>query len=278
MRCLSGLTRRPAGYDANAALRRDASMAAFRIRTHGPDFALGGTDLVGARWTRPAPTGPEDLDQVRTGIRRGSRCSREPRPSGTRADFGIELQRFVCRVSCAVGGRDHGPSTKRKGARVSTWSIVPRSGPATFPAFTRDQLLLSHQFLAGPARDGLGGWPPGPGGDRVAGKPDEFIRGFFSAPSSPRPRRQLEAEAICCTWACQRRAKWRLHLSATIGRPGEDIEDSEETGSEAKRRAPRGSREAEVLLAVLLAGCGARILALDPMGARHVDVPGEYPR
>jgi ATP-dependent helicase/nuclease subunit A len=68
---------------------------------------------------------------------------------------------------------------------------------------------------------------------------------------------------VACT-----RAKWRLHLSAVIGRP-DDIADGEEIGGESKRRAPWKPRTGS-LLGVLWPVAGAEF-ALDEASTLRLD-------
>jgi ATP-dependent helicase/nuclease subunit A len=125
----------------------------------------------------------------------------------------------------------------------------------------RDQLLLSHQFSRA-ARDGLV-LAARPG---IGAEPDDLF-GFLRRQS--RDSAALEAERLLYV-ACTR-AKWRLHLSAMIGRR-EDIEDNEEAGGESTRRRPWKPR-AGSLLAVLWPVAGAEF-ALDPMSTHVLDQMG----
>src|SRR5882757_1426223 len=220
-----------------------------RCRVSGPNprpfLALDGTDLVGA-WRPGLCHGCGGPRSGADGIRkaRAARGARPPGPGG----LGIEFQRFVCRVSCAVGGRNH-DHPQGEGARVrhGRRAALDRHIP-----LQRDQLLLSHQFSR-TVRDGLV-LAARPG---IGAEPDdlfEFLR------RQTRDAVALEAERLLYV-ACTR-AKWRLHLSAMIGRR-EDIEEIEES-----ERAPWKPRTGS-LLAVLWPVVGAEF-ALDPMSTDPV--------
>jgi ATP-dependent exoDNAse (exonuclease V) beta subunit len=116
----------------------------------------------------------------------------------------------------------------------------------------RDQLLLSHQFSRA-VRDGLV-LAARPG---IGAEPDnlfEFLR------RQTRDSAALEAERLLYV-ACTR-AKWRLHLSAMVGRREDNREENDGAGGESRRRAPWKPRTGS-LLAVLWPVAGAEF-APDP--------------
>src|SRR5258708_37676239 len=92
----------------------------------------------------------------------------------------------------------------------------------------RDELLLSDQFSRA-VRDGLV-LAARPG---IGAEPDDL---FDFLRRQTRDSAALEAERLLYV-ACTR-AKWRLHLSAMIGRR-EEVEDDAGIGGAAKERAPR---------------------------------------
>jgi ATP-dependent helicase/nuclease subunit A len=122
----------------------------------------------------------------------------------------------------------------------------------------RDQLLLSHQFSRA-VRDGLV-LAARPGIGAQADDLFDFLR------RQTRESSALEAERLLYV-ACTR-AKWRLHLSAMIGRR-EDIEDNAESGGDSKLRTPWRPRSGS-LLAVLWPVAGAEF-ALDPLSTQVPD-------
>ncbi len=242
---LSGLT--GDGRIRCERLRRTLD-AAFRIRTHGPIsrwveqtwLALGGPACV---------TGAEDLDQVRTAFARLALLEERGLPDP--ADLASSFSDLFASTSA--------PSTveimtihKAKGLEFDM-VIVPaldRHIP-----LHRDQLLLSHQFSRA-VRDGLV-LAARPG---IGAQPDnlfEFLR------RQTRDSAALEAERLLYV-ACTR-AKWRLHLSAMVGRREDyredNREDHDEAGGESRRRAPWKPRTGS-LLGVLWPVAGAEF-ALD---------------
>jgi ATP-dependent helicase/nuclease subunit A len=223
---LSGLT--SDGRLRCERLRRTLE-AAFRIRTHGPIsrwveqtwLALGGPACA---------SGPEDLDHVGTVFARLALLEERGLPDP--ADFESGFSDLFASTS-APSAVEIMTIHKAKGLEFDM-VIVPaldRHIP-----LHRDQLLLSHQFSRA-ARDGLV-MAARPG---IGAEPDdlfEFLR------RQTRDAAALEAERLLYV-ACTR-AKWRLHLSAMIGRR----EESEETIGDSKPRAPWKPR-AGSLLAVL---------------------------
>jgi ATP-dependent exoDNAse (exonuclease V) beta subunit len=223
---LSGLT--SDGRLRCERLRRTLE-AAFRIRTHGPIsrwveqtwLALGGPACA---------SGPEDLDHVGTVFARLALLEERGLPDP--ADFESGFSDLFASTS-APSAVEIMTIHKAKGLEFDM-VIVPaldRHIP-----LHRDQLLLSHQFSRA-ARDGLV-MAARPG---IGAEPDdlfEFLR------RQTRDAAALEAERLLYV-ACTR-AKWRLHLSAMIGRR----EEIEETIGDAKPRAPWKPR-AGSLLAVL---------------------------
>jgi ATP-dependent exoDNAse (exonuclease V) beta subunit len=248
---LSGLT--GDGRVRCERLRRTLD-AAFRIRTHGPIsrwveqtwLALGGPACA---------TGAEDLDQARTVFARLALLEERGLPDPA------DLESSFSDLFASTGA----PSTveimtihKAKGLEFDM-VIVPaldRHIP-----LHRDQLLLSHQFSRA-VRDGLV-LAARPGIGAPADDLFDFLR------RQTRDSSALEAERLLYV-ACTR-AKWRLHLSATIGRREdiEDIEDNAETGGDSKRRTPWKPRSGS-LLAVLWPVAGAEF-AVDPLGTHVPD-------
>jgi ATP-dependent helicase/nuclease subunit A len=245
---LSGLT--GDGRIRCERLRRTLD-AAFRVRTHGPIsrwveqtwLALGGPACA---------TGADDLDQVRTVFARLALLEERglPDPADLESSFS-DLFASTSAPSAVEIMTIH----KAKGLEFDM-VIVPaldRHIP-----LHRDQLLLSHQFSRA-VRDGLV-LAARPG---IGAEPDDL---FDFLRHQTRDSAALEAERLLYV-ACTR-AKWRLHLSAMIGRR-EDIEENEETGGEAKQRAPWKPRTGS-LLAVLWPVAGAEF-ALEPTSTQVPD-------
>jgi ATP-dependent helicase/nuclease subunit A len=245
---LSGLT--GDGRIRCERLRRTLD-AAFRIRTHGPLsrwveqtwLALGGPACA---------AGPEDLDQVRTVFARLALLEERglPDPADLESSFSDLFAEYRAPSAVEI-------MTIHKAKGLEFDMVIVPALDRHIPLH-RDQLLLSHQFSRA-ARDGLV-LAARPG---IGGEPDDLF-GFLRRQA--RDSAALEAERLLYV-ACTR-AKWRLHLSATIGRR-EGIEESEETDSELKRRAPWKPRSGS-LLAVLWPVAGAEF-ALDPLSTHVLD-------
>jgi ATP-dependent helicase/nuclease subunit A len=235
--------------------------AAFRIRTHGPIsrwveqtwLALGGPACA---------TGAGDLDQVQTVFARLALLEERGLPDA--ADLESSFSDLFASTS-APSAVEIMTIHKAKGLEFDM-VIVPaleRHIP-----FHRDQLLLSHQFSRA-GRDGLV-LAARPG---IGAEPDdlfEFLR------RQTRDAAALEAERLLYV-ACTR-AKWRLHLSAMIGRR----EDNEASSGESKPRAPWRPRTGS-LLAVLWPVAGVEF-ALDATSmhlfdrmSTHLEATGDVP-
>jgi len=219
--------------------------AAFRVRTHGPFsrwmeqtwLALGGPACA---------TGAEDLDQVRTVFARLALLEERglPDPADLESSFSDLFAEYRAPSAVEI-------MTIHKAKGLEFDMVVVPALDRHIP-LQRDQLLLSHQFSR-TVRDGLV-LAARPG---IGAEPDdlfEFLR------RQTRDAAALEAERLLYV-ACTR-AKWRLHLSAMIGRR-EDIEEIEES-----ERAPWKPRTGS-LLAVLWPVVGAEF-ALDPMSTDPV--------
>jgi len=218
---------------------RNTLDAAFRIRTHGTLsrwveqtwLALGGPACA---------RGAEDLDQVRTVFARLALLEERglPDPADLESSFGDLFASTSAPAAVEI-------MTIHKAKGLEFDMVIVPALDRHIPLH-RDQLLLSHQFSRA-VRDGLV-LAARPG---IGAEPDhlfEFLR------RQTRDSAALEAERLLYV-ACTR-AKWRLHLSAVIGRP-EDIADREETGGESKQRAPWKPRTGS-LLAVLWPVAGAQ--------------------
>jgi ATP-dependent exoDNAse (exonuclease V) beta subunit len=224
--------------------------AAFRVQTHGPIsrwveqtwLALGGPAC--------AP-GAEDLDQVRTAFARLALLEERgiPDPAELAASFSDLFASTSAPAAVEL-------MTIHKAKGLEFDMVIVPALDRHIPIH-RDQLLLSHQFSRA-ARDGLV-FAARPG---IGAQPDklfEFLR------RQSRDSAALEAERLLYV-ACTR-AKWRLHLSAMIGRR-EDIEAREETLGQSKLRAPWKPRTGS-LLAVLWPVAGAEF-ALEPMSTTPI--------
>jgi ATP-dependent exoDNAse (exonuclease V) beta subunit len=124
---------------------------------------------------------------------------------------------------------------------------------------SRDQLLLSHQF-ARTGRDGMvmAARPPtGADSDRLF----EFLRHQL------RDAAALEAERLLYV-ACTR-AKWQLHLTATIDRPQESADATRPAGSAREPWTPRAGS----LLAVLWPIAGADFAVTGALAHSPADAP-----
>jgi len=230
--------------------------AAFRIRTHGPIsrwveqtwLALGGPACA---------TGAEDLDQVRTVFTRLALLEERglPDPADLESSFS-DLFASTSAPSAVEIMTIH----KAKGLEFDM--VVVPALDRHIPLH-RDQLLLSHEFSRA-ARDGLV-LAARPG---IGAEPDdlfEFLR------RQTRDAAALEAERLLYV-ACTR-AKWRLHLSAMVGRPEDNPGDSRGAGEAgsggSKPRAPWKPRTGS-LLAVLWPVAGAEF-ALDATSLHLLD-------
>ncbi|HMA00143.1 MAG TPA: UvrD-helicase domain-containing protein [Steroidobacteraceae bacterium] len=229
--------------------------AAFRIRTHGPIsrwveqtwLALGGPACA---------TGAEDLDQVRTAFARLALLEERglPDPADLESSFSDLFASTSAPAAVEI-------MTIHKAKGLEFDMVVVPALDRHVPLH-RDQLLLSHQFSRA-GRDGLV-LAARPG---IGAQPDdlfEFLR------RQTRDSAALEAERLLYV-ACTR-AKWRLHLSAMVGRPEDGDGPREDVGPTvdgSKRRAPWKPRSGS-LLAVLwpVAAAEFSLDAADP------DAPG----
>jgi ATP-dependent helicase/nuclease subunit A len=248
---LSGLT--GDGRIRCERLRRTLD-AAFRIRTHGPIsrwveqtwLALGGPACA---------RGAEDLDQVRPVFARLALLEERGLPDAAdlESSFGDLFAEYRAPSAVEI-------MTIHKAKGLEFDMVIVPALDRHIPLH-RDQLLLSHQFSRA-GRDGLV-LAARPGIGAQADDLFDFLR------RQTRDSAALEAERLLYV-ACTR-AKWRLHLSAMIGRreDTEDTEDNAESGGEVKRRAPWKPRTGS-LLAVLWPVAGAEF-ALDPMSTHVLD-------
>jgi len=238
---------------------RKALDAAFRIRTHGPItrwveqtwLALGGPACA---------TGAEDLDQVRTVFARLALLEERglPDPADLESSFSDLFAEYRAPSAVEI-------MTIHKAKGLEFDMVIVPALDRHIPLHG-DHLLLSHQFSRA-ARDGMV-LAARPG---IGAEPDdlfEFLR------RQTRDAAALEAERLLYV-ACTR-AKWRLHLSATIGRREEERQDNRTDGEarsgETKRRAPWKPRSGS-LLAVLWPVAGADF-ALDS-ASTHVEATGD---
>ena len=223
--------------------------AAFRVRGQGTLtrwveqcwLALGGPSCA---------TGPDDLDHVCAVFARLRELEERglPDPADLNESFADLYAEH--RTTAAV---EIMTIHKAKGLEFDL-VVVPALD--RYIPRNRDQLLLSHQF-ARFGRDGLV-MAARPGVGVETDKLFEFLR------YQGRDAAGLEAERLLYV-ACTR-AKWQLHLTATVGR--DEVEEGvEESGGRAPWRPRMGS-----LLAVLWPVVGADF-ALDP--ANRARDPGE---
>jgi ATP-dependent helicase/nuclease subunit A len=208
--------------------------AAFRVRTHGTItrwveqtwLALGGPSCAGA----------QDLDHVCAVLSRLREFEERGFPDPADLVQSFDDLYAEHRASSAV---EIMTIHKAKGLEFDMVVVpaldrhVPRN---------RDQLLLSHQF-ARAGRDGLV-MAARPGVGEEPDKLFEFLR------YQTRDAAGLEAERLLYV-ACTR-AKWQLHLTATI----DHREEPEETMGESTERSPYKPRVGS-LLAVLWPVVGA---------------------
>jgi ATP-dependent helicase/nuclease subunit A len=216
--------------------------AAFRIRTHGTItrwveqtwLALGGASCA---------TGAQDLEHVGRVFARLRELEEQGLPDAAdMADCFSDLYADQGAASAVEIMTIH----KAKGLEFDM-VIVPaldRHIPQN-----RDELLLSHQF-ARAGRDGMV-MAARPGVGEEADDLFEFLR------SQTRDAAGLEAERLLYV-ACTR-AKWQLHLTATIGFKHE----AEDAAGDAGGRSSSGPRVGS-LLAVLWPVVGTEFRLLEP--------------
>jgi ATP-dependent helicase/nuclease subunit A len=231
---LSGLT--DDGQARCARIRRTLE-AAFRIRTHGTItrwveqtwLALGGANCA---------TGAQDLEQVGKVFARLRELEEHGLPDAA------DMVDCFSDLYADQGGASRVEIMTIHKAKGLEFDVVVVPALDRHIPHNRDQLLLSHQF-ARAGRDGMV-MAARPG---VGAEPDklfEFLR------FQMRDAADLEAERLLYV-ACTR-AKWQLHLTATMG----------ETGGAAAWRPREGS-----LLAVLWPVVGTQFAVARSGTAAH---------